>query len=261
MEIRLLEYNKKENKCSFILKNTNAAFSNVLRRNIINKVPVMAIEDVEFRKNSSILYDEIIAHRLGLIPLTTDLKSYNIPRDCTCKGKLCAKCRVKLVLKTKGPCIVYASDLKSRDSKIKPAYPKMQIVKLLKGQSLELEALAVLGEGKEHIKWSPGLVHYKYKPVIEIGKYKKDASVIAKICPVDVFDVKNNKLVINKDNHLKCTLCKACEDLDPNIKVNSSDSEMVFYLESFGQLSCKDILVEATNIFDDQLKEVQKKIK
>jgi len=260
MEIRLLDYNKKENKCSFIIKNTNAAFANVLRRNIINKVPVMAIEDVEFRKNSSILYDEIIAHRLGLIPLTTDLKGYEMPSECSCKGKFCAKCRVKLVLKAKGPCTVYASELKSRDPKIKPVYPKMPIVKLLKGQTLELEAMAVLGEGKEHIKWSPGLAYYKYKPNIEIGKYK-DSLIIAKVCPVNVFDVKNNKLTINKENYLKCHLCRACQEIDPGIKLSESDSEIVFYIESFGQLSCKDILTKSIDIFDKQLNELHKKIK
>ncbi len=260
MEIILLDYNKKKNKCSFVLKGTNAAFANVLRRTIINKVPVMAIEDVEFRKNSSILYDEIIAHRLGLIPLTTDLKSYNIPDECSCKGKLCAKCKLKLKLKVTGPCNVYASDLKSRDSKVKPVYPKTPIVKLLKGQNLELEAIAILGRGKEHIKWSPGLVYYKYKPVIEIGKYK-DASIIVKVCPVDVFDVKNNKLVINKDNFLKCHLCGACKDIDDGIKLNESDDEIVFYLESFGQLNCKEILLKTLDIFDKQLSELQKKMK
>lgn len=260
MEVRLLEHNKKEKKILFILKGTNAAFANVLRRNIINKVPVMAIEDVEFRKNSSILYDEIIAHRLGLIPLTTDLKTYNLPRECSCKGKLCAKCKVKLVLKAKGPCTVYASDFKSKDPKIKPVYPKIIIVKLLKGRTLELEATAILGQGKEHIKWSPGLVYYKYKPIIEIEKYK-DASIIAKVCPVNVFDAKNNKLTINKDNYIKCHLCGACHDIDNGIKLNESDSEVVFYLESFGQLNCKEILLKAMDIFDKQLNELQKKIK
>ena len=136
----------------------------------------------------------------------------------------------------------------------------MPIVKLLKGQSLELEASAILGEGKEHIKWSPGLAYYKYKPIIEIGKYK-DASIIAKVCPVDVFDVKEGKLSINKDNYLKCHLCGACQDIDPGIKLNESDSEIVFYLESFGQLSCKDILFKAMDIFDKQLSELQKKVK
>ena len=81
MEVRVLENEKDDGKVSFIIKDTNAAFANALRRIIIEEVPTMAIEEVEFRKNNSILYDEIIAHRMGLITLKTDLKSYNLPEN------------------------------------------------------------------------------------------------------------------------------------------------------------------------------------
>ena len=74
MEVRLLESKKDEDKVSFMIKDANASYANALRRIIMEDVPTMAIEDVEIRSNSSILYDEMIAHRLGLIPLTTDLK-------------------------------------------------------------------------------------------------------------------------------------------------------------------------------------------
>ncbi|MEM4397652.1 MAG: DNA-directed RNA polymerase subunit D, partial [Candidatus Woesearchaeota archaeon] len=79
MKIEIL--NEKDNKMSFLLKDSNPAYANALRRIMINEVPVMAIEEVEFKKNSSALYDEIIAHRLGLIPLTTDLSSYELPKS------------------------------------------------------------------------------------------------------------------------------------------------------------------------------------
>ena len=103
MEIRVLENDKEQNKLSFILKDSNPIFANTLRRLMIDEVPAMAIEDVEFVKNNSILYDEIIAHRLGLVPLKTDLKSYNLPDKCKCEGKGCNRCQLKLVLKaTKG---------------------------------------------------------------------------------------------------------------------------------------------------------------
>ena len=82
---------KDENKLSLIIKDTTPAFVNALRRIILDEVPTMAIEDVEFRKNNSILYDEMIAHRLGLLPLKTDLKSYTVPEHCKCEGKGCAR--------------------------------------------------------------------------------------------------------------------------------------------------------------------------
>ena len=183
MEIRVLENNKDEGKLSFIIKDVDVSFVNTLRRVIFEEVPTMAIEDVELRKNSSILYDEIIAHRLGLIPLKTDLKSYNLPEKCKCKGEGCARCQVKMTLKpNKGAGLVYASEIKSKDSAIKPVYGKMPIVKLIKGQDLELEAKASLGRGKYHAKWVPGLVYYKYKPMIEVGDVKNPEAIVAAAC-------------------------------------------------------------------------------
>ena len=78
MEIRVLDNNKEQGKLSFILRDSNPVFANTLRRLMIDEVPTMAIDDVEFSKNNSILYDEMIAHRLGLIPLKTDLKSWAV---------------------------------------------------------------------------------------------------------------------------------------------------------------------------------------
>ncbi|MBW2997208.1 DNA-directed RNA polymerase subunit D, partial [Candidatus Woesearchaeota archaeon] len=133
METELIEHNKKQNRVVFLLKNATPAFANMLRKTIIDEVPTMAIEDVEFRKNSSVLYDEIIAHRMGLIPLATDLKSYSMPAECTCKGEGCSKCQLQMTLKAKGPGYVYASDMKSNDPKVVPVEPKIPIVKLIKG--------------------------------------------------------------------------------------------------------------------------------
>ena len=128
MKIELLKLDKKQDKLSFILRNANPAFANAIRRNAIEEVPVMAIEDVEFRNNSSVIYDEIIAHRLGLIPLTTDLKSYNLPDKCKCNGNGCAQCQLKLILKAHSQGTVYSSEIKSTDPKAKPVYSKIPIV-------------------------------------------------------------------------------------------------------------------------------------
>jgi len=262
MEVSLIDYEKDKGKVSFVIKNTNPAFVNALRKNIIDRVPTMAIEDVEFRKNSSVLYDEIIAHRLGLIVLTTDLKSYNLPSECKCEGKGCARCSVKLTLSVKGPGMVYASHLKSKDPAIKPVYPLTPIVKLLKGQELELEATAVLGIGKEHSKWSPGLAYYKYKPVVEIVKQPSNPKEVAESCPVDVFELRNDKVVINKNNLFRCHLCGACAEISKgSIKLNETDKDFIFYVESWGQLSCKQIVEKAIDIFDNQLDEFIDKVK
>ncbi|MBW2994491.1 DNA-directed RNA polymerase subunit D, partial [Candidatus Woesearchaeota archaeon] len=192
-EIQMLNKDKKTGRVDVLLKNTTAALANTIRRTIIDSVPTMAIEEVEFRKNDSVLYDEILAHRLGLIPLKTDLKSYMLPENCKCKGEGCARCTLKLILKAKGPGTVYASDIKSKDPKIKPVYPKMIIVKLLKGQELELEATAILGHGNDHVKFSPGLVWFNAEPKITVTNKAELIEKYKEKFPMDVFD-KNGKI-------------------------------------------------------------------
>ncbi len=255
MEVRLLEYDKENEKLSFILKDTNPVFANTLRRLMINEVPTLAIDEVDFSKNSSILYDEMIAHRLGLTPLTTDLKSYNLPSKCKCEGKGCARCQVKIILKSSKSDMVYASELKSKDPAIKPAYPGMPIVKLFRSQTLELEATAVLGTGKQHPKWSPCHAYYKYKPIVEITGEVKNPEAIIEIDHNNLFELKDKQLVINKDKVLSCDLSIDYSAIDKNVKLTASDTDFVFYIESFGQLNCKEILTAALDLFDEYLDE------
>ncbi len=254
MEIRVLENNKDNGTLSFILKDSDHVFANTLRRLMMDEVPSMAVEEVEFQKNNSILYDEMIAHRLGLVPLKTDLKSYNMPNKCKCEGKGCNRCQLKLVLRaTKGSGVVYASELKSKDPAVKPVFGEMPIVKLLKGQTLELEATAVLGTGKQHMKWSPCHVWYKYKPIIEITGDVKNPEAIIEVDHNNIFEIKDRKLTVNKDRVLECDLSLDFSEIDKNVKVTASETDFVFYIESFGQLSCKEIVSKGIDILDEQL--------
>lgn len=236
---------------SFLIKDATVYYVNALRRTIINQVPTMAIEDVEFKKNNSILYDEIIAHRLGLLVLSTDLRSYNIPSECSCKGKGCLKCTLKMTLKVKGPCIVYASDIKSKDPKVKPVYQKTIIAKLLKDQELELVATAVLGEGKEHAKWSPGLAHYIYNPTITINNNSKKFVEFKDKYPPQIF---NDSGKIDKKLILDLNLVDACSGVcDDVVKVDYDDKSFIFNIESWGQLNYKEIITKAVSIINKEL--------
>ncbi|MBW2974786.1 DNA-directed RNA polymerase subunit D [Candidatus Woesearchaeota archaeon] len=263
IELRLLEQDKEKNKVSFVLMDSTPSFANIIRRTIIEEVPVMSIEDVEFRKNNSILYDEMIAHRLGLLPLTTDLKSYNLPGECKCKGKGCARCQLKLTLKAKGQGMVYASEISSKDSAVKPVYPKMPIVKLLKNQSLELEATAVLGQGKEHVKWSPAHAYYKNRPVIGIDDKRCDGcGKCVEQCPTKTIEIKDNKAAISKDHLTECHSCNACVDVCPAGAMTVSPSnDFIFTVESWGQLDCKKILLEASKLLGNKLDDFSETLK
>ncbi len=134
-------------------------YINAVRRIAISEVPTLAIDDVVILENSSVMHDEAVAHRLGLIPLRTELDRFVMPQDCDCKSTLgCSKCRVLLVLdseameKTK---IVTSGELLSEDELVKPVSKDIPIVVLAPGQKLKFEAYARLGVGKDHAKWQP----------------------------------------------------------------------------------------------------------
>jgi len=152
MKIEVIEKGKKPVEwIKFRLSGVPVSFANALRRVIISEVPVLAIEDVDILKNNSVLYDEMLALRLGLIPIKAKPEVYLGKKDF----------RVAFVLKGEGPKTLYSRDLQPSDPEIVPAFPDIPIVKLAPGQEVELEAWAVPGIGKEHAKWQPGHAFYK----------------------------------------------------------------------------------------------------
>ncbi len=160
MKIEVVE--KKDNYLKFVLDESDPAFANALRRIMISEVPTFAIHDVELFENNSALYDEVIAHRLGLVPLKTKPGDYNFRSECSCKEKGCSKCTVTFALNKKGPGTIYSGDLKSSDKDVEPADPNIPIVKVKEKQKVKLEASAILGRGREHAKFQPGVISYKY---------------------------------------------------------------------------------------------------
>lgn len=255
MKIEVIK--KNENKISFIIEDITATIANTLRRIMLVEVPVLAIKEVTFNKNTSPLYDEIVAHRLSLLPLKTDLKSYNLAEECKCKGKGCPLCQLNLTLKSKGPCTVYSSDLKSQDPKIETFYKEMPIVNLLKGQKLELEAVAVLGKGKEHTKFSPGLIFYRGFPEFVVSNKSNFKKISEEL--KDVITIKGDKIKINDLNKWNERYEHILETND--IKVRNRKDKFIFTIESWGQLTPKQIMITALDIFDKKLNEFKKKLK
>lgn len=273
MKIEFLS--KENNTVTLLLKETNPTEVNMLRRLIVEEVPTLAIEDVTFIKNNSALYDEIVAHRLGLIALKTDLKSYDLPSECkgkkkdedVCTKENCPHHTLLLTLKATGDDkrqkekngYVYAEEIESKDKAIKPVNPKTPIVKLIKKQSIEFEARAVMGQGKDHMKFSPGLIYYKGYPSIKVGEVK-NPEAIATVCPQKVYSIKNDKLKVEDEK--KCILCKACVDAsDKKIEVKGSDEEFIFNIEAWGQLDHDEMLLKALDVMDSKLDEFEKQIK
>lgn len=150
---------KVDERISVKFKNVPREYVNALRRLAISEVPTLAIDDVVMIDNSSVVHDEAVAHRLGMIPLRTDLKRFVMPHNCDCKSTLgCSKCRVLLVLDseaTERTRIVTSGELKSEDEEVKPVSGEIPILTLAPGQKVKFEAYARLGNGKSHAKWQP----------------------------------------------------------------------------------------------------------
>ena len=251
MELSILKL--EDGLLKFRVNGITPAFANTLRRIMIAEVPSMAIDDVIIIENTSILFDEVLAHRLGLIPLVTDLDTYTLPEKCDCKSELgCNRCRVSLTLEAgaKDKTItVYSGDLKSENPTIRPVSDKIPIVKLAPGQRLKLEAYARLGRGQEHAKWQPvSACAYKYLPIITITFKKCDGcGDCVKYCPQRILNLVDGKLQVR--NSENCTLCSECVRHCPKkpspISLSWSEEDFIFHIESTGSLPVVRIVQEA----------------
>lgn len=258
LEIKVVD--KNEFSARFIIEGVDSAFMNSLRRIIVAEVPSMAIDEVVVIENSSMLHDEILAHRLGLIPLRTDLDSYSLPEECSCKSELgCNLCRVSLTLDVeanKDVRTVYSGDLVAENPNIKPVSEKIPIAKLAPDQHLKLEAYARLGKGEKHAKWQPvSVCAYKQFPKVKINE--KDCDSCGKcvdICPKRVLSLSSGRKKLELRNIIDCTVCKDCVDACPKsppaVEVAWDKDVFVLDIESTGALPVERAVNEAIKILD-----------
>jgi DNA-directed RNA polymerase subunit D len=220
--IKLKDSNEKKQTLTFFT-DMSTSLANAIRRSVL-EIPIMAIDEVEISKNDSALYDEIIAHRLGLVPIKTEKSSKEI----------------KFKLKETGPKTVFSSDLKPSTE----TDYKIPIVLLDNEQELEVIAEARIGKGIEHIKYSPGLVFFKHSIDPEL---------------MDFVSVDENGKVSYDDGELKEK--KVSEEDTNKIKKLKEVNELIFEIESFGQIKTKDIFLRAIEALEDNLDELGKEIK
>lgn len=256
--------NKSHNEVKFLIEGISPAFANALRRVMMMEVPTMAIEWVDFKKNDSALSDEVLANRLGQIPLTFDKRTYILPSECKCKGKGCSKCQIKLTLKKTGPGVVYSENLKSRSKDVKAVFDKIPIVELFENQELELEAIAQLGIGKEHAKWQAAIVGYGNIPTINIDTKKckgVKCAVCVQKCVKNILKIKNGKLIVT--DPLICNMCLQCIDVCPEdaIKVNAEEDKFIFNVETVSALSAEDVILTAVDVLENKIKDFSKSLR
>ncbi len=212
------------------------SLANAIRRSV-SEVPILAINEVEIFKNDSALYDELVAHRLGLVPLKTE-KSMN------------SKTKVTFKLSKKGPCTVYSGDLKGAADIVQEKIP---ITLINEGQEVELVATAVLGIGLNHAKYVPGLCYYRQ--ALEIKSSPKIDDIISKSNGAIKAEKKGSKWLCDLND-------SEIEQINNLDKEAISDSrEIIFVIESYGNMPAKDILDKAVHALEDNLDDFEKAIK
>ena len=262
-------------KAEFVISDTNPTFVNALRRTIVADVPKMAINNVEFHlgpimdesnkayESISPLFDEIVAHRLSLVPVPTDLDQYNFRSECSCAGEGCPSCTIMYSLNKKGPCTVYSGDLEpvgSDQFRIKDDL--IPIVKLEDDQALLVYATAELGRGRDHAKWQATIgAGYRYAANIEIDNDKCDAGCsCAEICPKDVLVKEGRKLKAVHPE--RCNLCDSCVEMCEvdAIKVTGDPTKVVFRFETDGSMAAKDVLLKGLSILEEQFEHLREQV-
>ena len=231
-----------EEKIVFPLK-TSETIANALRRNI-GLIHTIAIDEIEISRNDSPLYDETLAHRMGLIPLKIDKKFK--------EGDI-----LKIKLDSKRGGTVYSGEIKGEAEVV---YKKIPITILDKEQELKIKGKTRMGTGNEHAKFSPGLMFYR--KVNHIITDKEFENEIKRAFPESEIKEKGSKIEIldNKER----VITDFCEGLaqksKKKIEVNETDGAIVS-VESFGQMKAEDIFKKTFDILKKDLKEITKKIK
>ena len=218
VKIEILE--ETENHVSLLLKETDRAFANAMRRTLMSNVPKMAIHRVRFElgtitdsqtgetyESIGALPDEVIAHRLAMVPIPTfhdefcfledDPGNAGLPREewGTPASQIIYHCSAR---GTPEGHLVTAGDLNvlGEDKlQIPELYRDIPITKLFAGQYLEFYAYAVLGVGSDHTKWSPvSGVSFKSRKIATLEKPTKAKVLWDLDLSIKKSDFKNKKL-------------------------------------------------------------------
>ena len=218
----------------------NVSLANAIRRSV-GEIDILAIDEVDIYKNDSALYDEIIAHRLGLVSLKNQRMK---------KGDV-----VEFKLKGKGE--VDGKMILAGEMGAEIIYPETPIVLLGEGQQLEIVARARAGKGVNHAKFMPGLVYYKHLAKIKLSGEGEKQTELAEIYP-EVFEMYGEKVKVK--NAWECNLDEEDVKDYPGVEI-SFDGNLVFAIESWGQIEAKKIFEESCKVLKSNLLEVSKAVK
>jgi DNA-directed RNA polymerase subunit D len=229
----------------FLVRGATPAFANGIRRAMIADVPTFSIDTVRFVENSSVMFDEMIGLRLGLVPLTTPLDDFEVGDEVT------------LALDVEGPATAYSGDIESSDELVQPADDNIPIIELKEQQRIELEADAVLDRGRDHAKHQGGVaVGYRHLQRVEVvddaGEFDEQEPNILR----GVIETEDGELVPTGEFDHDLTNRYPGKE----IEVHDVPDAFVFHVETDGSFSVEELVTRAVESIGDRAAELETKV-
>ena len=271
---------KTDEELVFDIKGVDPTIVNTLRRIMIAEVPTMAIETVIINQNTSIIPDEVLAHRLGLIPILADANDFiekKPEEDFNEQNSMKFTLNVKCFTDNNGKIInnnIFSKDLifvpqgqqeqkfynnKNKKYSIGLVHDDILINKLTPGMELDLECYCVKGIGRVHAKWSPVCTAY-YRLINKINILEEingdDAEELKQLCPKGVFVI-NKKGNAEVGNIRDCTSCRECirqEKFKNLIELGKVADHYEFHIESVGMYKPESIFFRAIDVLKEKIK-------
>jgi DNA-directed RNA polymerase subunit D len=246
-----------DREARFVARGITPAFANGIRRAIVADVPTMSIDTVRMIENSSVMFDEQIALRLGLVPLTTP------------PGEFEEGDSVTLALDVTGPDTAYSGDIQSAEPLVEPADRNIPIIDLKEGQRLEFEAEAVLGRGKDHAKHQGGVaVGYRHLQRVEVvgdaPEYgEEEPNILRGVIEehaaehvADEYDAEDGDIVPTETFDHDLTKRYPGKELE----VHDVPNAFVFSVETDGSMSVEELVLEAVKSIHDRADELEEAV-
>ena len=238
-----------DREARILVRGLTPAFANGLRRAMIADVPTLSIDTVRMVENSSVMFDEMIGLRLGLVPLTT-------PDDFEYGDT------VTLALDVEGPGTAYSGDLESSDPDVQPADENVPIIELKENpggenQRIELEADAVLDDAKTHAKQSGGVaVGYRHLQKVTVvgdrGEFDDEEANILR----GVIETEDGELVHTDEFGNDLTERYPGKELE----VEDVPGAFVFHVETDGSMTVEELMLRGIDSIESRANELQEKV-
>jgi DNA-directed RNA polymerase subunit D len=242
-EVEFIE--RDDRNARFLVEGATPAFANGIRRAMIADVPTFSIDTVRFVENSSVMFDEMIGLRLGLVPLTTPLDDFEVGETVT------------LALDVEGPATAYSGDIETSDELVRPADENIPIIELKEQQRIELEADAVLDRGRDHAKHQGGVaVGYRHLQRVEVvgdaGEFDEGEPNILR----GVIETEDGDLVATDEFDHDLTNRYPGKEL----AVEDVPDAFVFHVETDGSFDVEELVTRAVESIGDRAAELETKV-